>query len=205
MKKIQLSIFFVAMYFASLAQFDSTKYVLGGEASYYHNNNTNSQEYTDKSSSSFFHISPSVARPIKSNGLIGVQLGFGAGSSKNESDNFESKGTNQHYSLGVFYQRFYTITKKVYFNWKAGAQVGVNKSVSEYSVGESFESRTTEHTTSYDLLVTPGVSWKVMNRLLLNGSIGGASFDFIDRSSGGATSFSIFFNRPQFGFSLLLN
>ncbi|WP_339792532.1 hypothetical protein [uncultured Imperialibacter sp.] len=206
MKKTQLAIMFVLICSASFAQFDSTKYVIGGLVNYgtSQNKTKNINDSQTNSTSSFF-FSPSIAKPIKSNGVMGVELGFGAGSSKNKGGNFESMGTNQHYSLGVFYQRFYTITNKIYFNWNGRARVGLNKSVSEYTLSETFQSKTTEYTTSYDLTVTPGISWKVMDRVLLNGSIGGAAFQLNDREGGSDTSFSIFFNNPQFGFSFLLN
>ncbi|MEQ9099514.1 MAG: hypothetical protein RIF36_20830 [Imperialibacter sp.] len=203
MKKIQLSIFFVLMCSASFAQFDSTAYVLGGLANYGFthtkaNNNNDDQKYATSS----FSFSPSIAKPIKSTTLVGLELGFALSSGKYGAEDYTNENLTQSYSLGIFYQRFYPIVNKVYFNWKASVGAGFNRNK---LVFDGVNSTSTSNSMSYEAVATPGISWKVMNRLLLNGSIGGASFDFIDSSSGGTTSFSIFFNRPQFGFSFLLN
>jgi len=192
MKKIQLSIIFTLLCFATYAQFDSTSYVLGGTADFSYDEDVNKRTY--------FSIRPSIARPIKGNVLIGVELGLGVSSIKYDDENNSWTSNSISFDPGVFYQRFYGITDKIFFNWKARGNVSFNKSVTEGS-----NSKTTEHSTAYQISVSPGISWKVMDRVLLNGSIGGAAFHLDDRDGSSTTSFSIFFNNPQFGFSLLLN
>jgi hypothetical protein len=191
MKKIQLSIILTLLCFAAYAQFDGTSYVLGGNASFNYN------DYFNKSTA--FSIRPSIAKPIKGNALVGLQLGFGLSSSKYEDDNNSSKYNSVSYNPGVYYQKFYGITEKIFFNWIASGNVSFNKSVTDDS-----NAKTTEHSTAYQISVGPGISWKVMDRVLLNGSIGGAAFQLNDREGASITSFSIFFNNPQFGFSFLL-
>ncbi len=189
MKKIQLSIILTFVWFASHAQFDNARYVLGGTADF---------SYDDDSyKRSSFSITPSVAKPINSQTLLGIDLGFSVGSSKFSADD---KSSSISYSPAVFYQKFYPVTDKIFFNWQAKATVGFLKSV---NVGEF--AKITERSTSYGVRVGPGISWKVMDRVLLNGSIGGVSFTFDDRETGSSTFFGASFNNPHFGFSFLLN
>ncbi|WP_339813813.1 hypothetical protein [uncultured Imperialibacter sp.] len=192
MKKIQLSIILTLLCFAAYAQFDGTSYVLGGNASF------NYGDYFSKSTS--FSLSPSMAKPVRGNALVGLQLGFGLSSSKYEDDNNSSKYNSVSYNPGVYYQKFYGITENIFFNWKASGSVSFNKSVTDDS-----NAKTTEHSTSYQVTAGPGISWKVMDRVLLNGSIGGVSLGLNSREASTRTSFNISFNNPQFGFSFLLN
>jgi hypothetical protein len=199
MKKIQLSMILSVLWFVSYGQFDSTKLVLGGSLNYQSSHYDLTNDTATKSTS--FFINPTIARPVgANNALMGIELGFGTGSSEQESSASATRNNSQDYRLGAYYQRFYTIVPRVYFNWKAGAFVNFGKYTNENGASKS-----TENTTSYSLLATPGISWKVADRILLNGSIGGASFYFYDRVGSNTTSFSVYFNNPQFGFTFLMN
>jgi len=196
MKKIQLSIILTVVWFASYAQFDNARYVLGGTVDFSYDDDA----YDDFYKRSSFSITPSVAKPLNNQTLVGIDLGFTVGSSKFTNDNATSKSNSISYNPAVFYQKFYPVTDKIFFNWQAKATVGFLKSVNE----DEF-AKITERSTSYSLRVGPGISWKVMDRVLLNGSIGGVSFGFTDRETGSSTFFGASFNNPHFGFSFLLN
>jgi len=202
MKTIKIIIALSFLGFAAYAQFDSTKFVVDGQLSYSNSHYSNKSEVDEsKNKSSSFYFSPSVAKAIKSDALIGLQLGLGLSSSKYESDQPDSESSSQYYSLGVFYQRYHRIVDKVYFNWRTTGGAGYTHN--KYVFGP-VNSTATSHSMTYLVSLTPGVSWRVMDRMFLNGSVGGASFSYIDTDSGGFTSFDVSFNRPRFGFSFLI-
>ncbi|MEQ8417547.1 MAG: hypothetical protein RIB71_23895 [Imperialibacter sp.] len=192
MKKIQISVLLSVLGFVSYGQFDNTSYIIGGTANY------SFDDYFNKSSS--FSLAPSVGRPLKNQALVGVEFGFGVNHSKYDQNNVSSEHIGISYRPGVFYQKFYTITDQVYLNWRARGSVGFFKSVTEDDI-----SKTTEHAVSYGLFATPGISWKVLDKVLLNASIGGVSFVVTDGEETTTSTFGVSFNNPQFGFSFLLN
>lgn len=197
MKKHLLLLAFSSFSTFAFAQFEDTKYVLGGTVNYgAYETNMNSNISSVNSS---FGIAPSIAKVINSNSLLGLQLGYGYSKSGSDIDLF----TNTSYSLSVYYQPFYPISDKIFFNWRALGGIGSfqNRNESEFS-------ETKNSIIGLNIGVSPGLSWQVMDRLLLSATIGGASFNkSIHQSSStdlDSWSFGISFNQPSFAFNYLL-
>jgi hypothetical protein len=198
MKKTQLFIIFVMASFVCHGQFDSTRYVMGGTGSFYQGKNT-WYPPSETSKSTAFSISPSIAKVLRRNSLLGVEVSISA---SHQKQNSLPKVTDQESSqgYGLYYRRFYEIAGNIYFSWEAKARIGFAHSNTDAS-GTTVK----QHTTSYDLLATPAISWKVGKRLLLNGSVGNLTLGFDQSKYGNGHRVGVYLNKPNFGFIFLLN
>ena len=190
MKKYLLLLGFSSIATFTFAQFDDTKYVLGGTVNYGAYETISNSAF---SAGSNFGIAPSIAKVISPSSLLGVQLGFNHNKSESPNDVL----TNTSYSLRAYYQPFYPISEKIFFNWRALGGISGNQFTSEENKYNSL---------GLNLGVVPGLTWQVMDKLLLSASIGGASFNksLFDSSSLNAWTFNISFNQPSFSFNYLL-
>lgn len=196
MRKYLLLFTFSALSFCAFCQFEATKFVLGVSVSY----GTNEISGTSNGGTNYnFGVAPSLAKVISSNALLGMELSYGYTKSGPSNDYF----IHNSYSLGLYYQPFHTITEKIFFNWVGLARMGNSKTElrSEFSESESRQ-------LNFSIRATPGLSWQVMDRLLLNATIGGASLGKSILTSGNpdseAWSFNLSFNHPSFSFTYLL-
>lgn len=193
MKKYLLLLAFSSLSIFAFAQFEDTKYVLGGGLNFGNTQQTNENfSFTNNN----FGITPSIAKVLKNSSLFGVSLGYSY--SKNDFNDGVSYYNN--FEFGVFYQKFYPLADKVFFNWKLGGNSFVIKQVSEQDNGTETEASTT----GYGMGFTPGLTWQAMDRLLVNASIGGASFSKTTNDSSDNFSFGLRFNAPSFSFAYLL-
>ncbi|MEQ9375720.1 MAG: hypothetical protein RIG68_11110 [Imperialibacter sp.] len=192
MKKFQLAFLLLLFAGSASAQFEDTKFVIGGAIDY------NTDASTNASS---LGIRPSFAKTIKANALIGISGGFYTTVSK--SDNSSSKNTNNLFHAGVYYQRFHGIAGDIFFNWQVLAGMSF---MNQEGNSSSYDGK------GYDFSLLPGLSWKVMDKLILNASLGGASYSYQtndSKSPGYSNSnkmshLNIRFNNPQFGFTYLI-
>jgi len=192
MKKFQLAFLLLLFAGSAYAQFEDTKFVVGGAVDY------NSDLISGSSS---LGLKPAFAKTIKSNALLGLSVGYSTLTFKSDGSN--SKVTINSLNTGIYYQRFYVLAGKVYFNWQALAGMSLSNFDGNSSTNES---------RGYDFRLVPGLSWKVMDKLLLSASLGGAGYShqssFVD--SGGIAESSkrnqvnIRFNNPQFGVIYLI-
>ena len=193
MKKYLLLLAFSSIATFTFAQFDDTKYVLGGGLNLSNNQQSNENfSYTNNN----FGITPSIAKVLNNGSLFGISLGYGY--SKNGYDGGVSY--NNSFDFGVFYQKFYPLANKVFFNWKIGGNTYFIRSKSEQDNG--IETDTSYF--GYGMGFTPGLTWQAMDRLLLNASIGGASFNKTTDDSNDNFSLGVRFNAPSFSFAYLL-
>jgi hypothetical protein len=193
MKKFQLAFLLLLFAGSAYAQFEDTKFVVGGAVDY------NSGLFPSASS---IGITPTLAKTIKSNALLGLAVGYSTTTFKNDGSN--SKQIVNSLDAGIYYQQFYGLAEKVFFNWQALAGMSFSNVDANSSTSES---------KNYNLRVVPGFSWKVIEKLMLSASLGGISYYHRDGSSespGFSDSsrenrLSIRFNNPQFGFTYLIN
>lgn len=198
MKKYSLLLAFSSIASFTFAQFDDTKYVLGGTVNYGANqNNVNSGVSLNRE----FGIAPSIAKVINSSSLVGIELGYRH--YKSESVDNIHVSTTINYSLGAYYQPFYPISEKIFFNWRAKGGVGKYQNTNEFEFSASENS-----IVDLNIGVNPGLSWQVMDRLLLSATIGGAQFSKslyqTTNNEQYSWSFNISFNQPSFSFNYLL-
>jgi hypothetical protein len=193
MKKFQLAFLLVLLAGSAYAQFEDTKFVVGAGLDY------NSGLFPG---ASMIGISPTFAKTINSNALIGVSFQYSTGVVK--FDGSDSKASQQSFNAGIYYQQYYSLAEKVFFNWQAQAGTSLANSDTD---GASVDSK------SYYIRWIPGFSWKVMDKLILNASLGGINFNHqssgFDSPSVSSKSFkenslSIRFNNPQFGFTYFI-
>ena len=193
MKKIQLAFLLLLFAGSAYAQFEDTKFVIGGAADY------NSGLFPNASS---IGISPTLAKTINSNALIGLSFNYYASVAK--YDGSDAKQIQSGLGAGIFYQHYYKLSDKVFFNWQAMAGLNLIDYETEDSSAES---------KYYNIRWVPGFGWQVMEKLMLSASLGGISYYHRDGSSESPgfsdssreNQLGIRFNNPQFGFTYLIN
>ncbi|CAD5295488.1 MULTISPECIES: hypothetical protein [unclassified Imperialibacter] len=192
MKKIQLAFLLLLFAGAAYAQFEDTKFVIGGAIGY------NNDAFSSVSS---IGVVPSFAKTIKSDALIGLSGGYYTSIVKNNDSN--TKETRENVHAGIYYQKFYGIAERVFFNWRALA------GMSFVNQGSTFS---TYDTRGYEFNLMPGLSWKVTENIMLQASLGEAGYSYQSQSSDSQSSpvdvknsqFNIRFNNPQLGVAFLI-
>jgi len=192
MKKIQLAFLLIVLGWSAYAQFDGTKFVIGGAVDY------NTDASTNVSS---LGLSPSFAKVINASSLIGVTGGYSTSVTKNDGSN--AKNTSSQFRAGIYYQKFYGMAERIFFNWRALAGMRLT---------DQQDNSSSYSTNGFEATLVPGFSWKANDKLLLTATLGGFSFVH-DNFSNHSDSFSqeynsnqlgVRFNNPQFGFIFLL-
>jgi len=192
MKTIQLAFLLLLLVGSAHAQFEDAKFVVGAGLDY------NSGLFPGSSS---IGIRPTVAKTINSNALIGLSFQYTTGVVR--TDGSDSKLSQNVFGAGIFYQQYYNLAEKVFFNWQAQAGMGLVTSSSDDFSNDSRD---------YHVRWIPGFSWQVMDRLLLNASLGGANYSHQSRAydsptvsdSSKSNRVNIRFNNPQFGVTYLI-
>ncbi|WP_416866906.1 MAG: hypothetical protein ACMVP2_04660 [Imperialibacter sp.] len=192
MKKFQLAFLLLLFAGSAYAQFEDTKFVIGAAVGF--NNDA-------LSGVSSIGVVPSFAKTIKSDALIGLSGGYYTTILKNDDSN--SKETWNNLRTGIFYQKFYGVAERVFFNWRVLAGVSFNNQGNNSS---TYDNR------GYNFSLVPGFSWKVMDSIILNASLGEAGYSYQSLSSGAPNAsvdiknsqFNIRFNNPQFGVTFLI-
>ncbi|MEQ8417546.1 MAG: hypothetical protein RIB71_23890 [Imperialibacter sp.] len=192
MKKFQLAFLLTLLAGSAYAQFEDTKFVVGGAVDY------NSDLFPNSSS---LGITPSLAKTIKSNALLGMSMGYNTSVRNNNLSNV--KQTVNSINAGIYYQRFYSLAENIFFNWQALAGVNFINIDDNSSMNDM---------KGYNLRVVPGFSWQVMSKLILNASLGGASYSYQSNSSespgysddSSSNRIGIHFNNPQFSLIYLI-
>lgn len=186
---------------AARAQFGDNKFFAGGalNGSYYRHSSDNvTSNYLS------FGLSPQVARVLGGNSVLGLDLSGALSSSKSN----ENTVSNAHsLGSGLFYQRYYPLSDRLFFTTKLAAALATSKS--SYRINGDEQSSGKDRIFSASL--NPGLAWRASDRVLLNASIGviGYSTNTYYHSSPAPTyesnSFQIGFRSPSFGVSFLFN
>jgi hypothetical protein len=129
-----------------------------------------------------------LGKAIKENQLITAQFGF----SNSSGSSYVSRG----YSAGLGFRNYYKIADNLFFNWQAGG----NFRLSEF---ENKLSNETNHTSEFGASISPGLSWLVAPRLLLESRFGNIYYNRVN-SNGGVNEFGMNLNQLSFGFTLKL-
>jgi len=193
MKTFQLAFVLLLLGGSAHAQFEDAKYVLGAGFDY------NSDLFPGSSS---IGIRPTLAKTINANALIGLAAQLTTGVIKPAGNN--DKLNQTLFSAGIFYQRYYSLAENVFFNWQAQAGLGLASANS---------GAVSTYTRDYHVRWVPGFSWQVMDRLLLNASLGGANYRHQSQTLDSPTVqdnstynwVSVRFNNPQFGVTYLIH
>ncbi|MEQ9099515.1 MAG: hypothetical protein RIF36_20835 [Imperialibacter sp.] len=192
MKKFQLAFLLLLFAGSASAQFEDTKFVIGGAIGY------NNDAFSSVSS---IGVVPSFAKIIKSDALIGLSGGYYTSTAKNNDSN--TKDTWENVRAGIYYQKFYGIAERVFFNWRALAGMSFGNQRSTFS---------TYDTRGYEFNLMPGLSWKVTENIMLQASLGEAGYSYQSQFSDSQSSsvdvknsqFNIRFNNPQLGVTFLI-
>lgn len=184
MKKYLFTVGFVLAGLIANAQFDSLRWVIGGEIS----GNYLNQE--DVHHSFNFEVKPRAGRVLKNNNVIGLYVGK---SYSYFSSDFGYSSYGNGFEYGLFFQKYLRIKNNFFFNVELSA--GYQSGESTFNDGtDDFDNSTN----SWQMRLAPGIAWKVADKLLLTGSIGGITY-----SRGSIDNFSVGFHAPALGVNFL--
>jgi len=172
-----------------MAQFEDHKVLLGGTANY--------SSSSDNIRFSSFGVRPRLAYAVTSSSAAGAYVGY-SGSVIDEDSNTTNSSNNVQF--GVFYQKYYPLADKIFFNWEVSAGLGRAWNTTKQDGEEVASSKTNDMGARF----APGLTWKAMDRLLLNASIGSVGYSYLNIPNQNSHNFGISFNTPTFGFILLL-
>jgi hypothetical protein len=192
MKKYLLSVIATFITFASFAQLEDAKWLIGGNiyGRYTHySGNSNSNNAT-------FGLAPSAGKVLSSSSVAGVYAGVSFGGYNSEATDSHSTGFN----TGLYYQKYYPLSGSFYFNWKILA--GFETSRTSYTTNGTTTKNPAQK--NYSMQFNPGLAWKVSEKILVNGAFGVASFTIYDSDPSSVQALSIGFNAPTLGVNFIL-
>ena len=149
------------------AQFIKGQNVIGGNFGFSIGKSESSDDFTSHQNS--FTINPSIAKFTKANKLCGIGMSYGYTQQKTESprNTQNTNSINQTIGVNVFSQRFYSLSKNLYFTLNTPASVyymfGKNIVESSNSINESKGKGYT-----INISVAPGLSYQLNNRWLFD-------------------------------------
>ncbi|MCP4460865.1 MAG: outer membrane beta-barrel protein [Cytophagales bacterium] len=153
----------------AFAQFEDSKLLLRGNISGNNYENISSSSTSERSSTrSFISFAPAVGLAVKPDLVIGIEPNVGFGKNKNSNSSSTTKSKNVSAGLDIFLRKYKGLKDNLFltlkgsggFNWHEDKQEG---EVDYYhrSVSISF---------------VPGLAYKVSDKLMLEASVGSASF-----------------------------
>lgn len=145
------------------AQFNSGQKILGGNMSFY----SATQSSAGETKNTAVGFSPVLAKFTSSNVLKGVGVYYRYNQSESIlAGNRLNKSTNHEIGLSVFSQRFYSLGKDFYFTLSKGGRLG-------YVTGKNFDGTNDSRNKGISVSgsLTPGISYRIHERLLLDLSI----------------------------------
>lgn len=145
------------------AQFNSGQKLLGGSMSFY----SVTQSSVGETKNTAVAFSPTIAKFTSSNVLKGIGVYYRYSQSENIlAGNTQTKSTNHEMGLSIFSQRFYSLGKDFYFTLNKAGRVG-------YVTGKSFDGTNDSRNKGFSVSgsLTPGISYRIHERLLLDLSI----------------------------------
>lgn len=190
MKRYLLTISVILTALSASAQFEDHKVLLGGSANYGTTNNT--------ANSLSFGIRPRLAYAITPSTAIGAYVGYSGFAVT--ADDSNTKSNSHTIEFGAFYQKYYPIAEKIFFNWEVSAGTAQTRT----KTVQDGQTTSASPLNSFGTRFSPGLTWKAMDRLLLNATVGRVGYSFTKVNNINNHSFDISFNSPSFGFILLL-
>ncbi|MDE3212562.1 MAG: hypothetical protein KGM98_04950 [Bacteroidota bacterium] len=152
------------IFFYADGQIHTNSILLGGQISYYSTHiNYSGYPPDQKSTSAVFDISAGIA--LKENNVYGVNLTFSPSNNANSYNgiNYVSTKANQ-YGLGVFDRKYRKLARDFYFFAEMGGQYLYSKQTTTDTSGVKLE---TARQSGGRIYVTPGLSYRILNKLYL--------------------------------------
>jgi hypothetical protein len=146
------------------AQIKTSSVLLGGQIGYYSSDVSYSgSQPNEKNNNASFNIS--IGKALKENSVYGLNLTYSPVKVDNfyNGANYISSKLNQ-YNLGIFYRKYKKLGKDFYFFTELGASYINMKETNTDTLGTDLE---TIKQSGGQIFLTPGLSYKILNKLHL--------------------------------------
>ena len=159
-----LTLILFPCFFVAKTQIQKKSMLIGGQAYYYSSDiNYSGSQNNQKNKQALFNLS--IGRAFQENSFYGLNLAY----SPSLENNFFTGTTFvnakiQQYSIGVFNRRYKKIANDFYFFAEFGAAYISAQQVNKDSSNVLLETITL---TGGELTLTPGISYKILNKLYL--------------------------------------
>ena len=163
-KGIALTLLSCLVFFFTKGQITKGSILLGGQISYQNNNFDYSGNQPDqKNNSAIFNIS--IGKAAQENNVYGLNLSYSPANFQNYYNGitFVSSKVNQ-YTFGVFNRRYKLLAKDFYFFTEFGLGYTYGKQSNTDTFGAELE---TIKQSTVQFYLTPGLSYKILNKLYL--------------------------------------
>jgi len=166
-QRFLLALVFVCAFMVNTqAQISKGSVWLGGSIGYNHQKYGNDTPYTKTNN---FNFSPAVGLVVKDNLVVGISLTYGHGKTTNNGSEKERK--NNDYGAGIFVRQYLPIVSRLYLFGEASANYEYSKYSSTSDYLQNGISIYTSKTSIGSLNVTPGLSFAVTKKFLLETSL----------------------------------